>query len=136
MNQRSYTSWIWRNLPFKQKGSNQYNKRLKLPFAMPPMNCSMKRKVLLERMYIICVLQYCVILFLWKERFCSGKKWGIFYEKKGFVGKKFFQRMRCVRDAQRVILSLSSCRHQGSLLPPCIKDSSFVPAKIIMFFSC
>ena len=44
-----------------------------------------------------------------------GKKLGIFYEKKGFVGKKFFQRMRCVRDAQRVILSLSSCRHQGSL---------------------
>ena len=61
-----------------------------------------------------------------------GKKLGIFYEKKGFVGKKFFQRMRCVRDAQRVILSLSSCRHQGSLLPPCIKDSSFVPAKIMM----
>ena len=73
MNQRYCLSWIWRNLPFEQKGLNQHNKRLKLPFAMPPMNCSMKRKVLLERMFIICVLQYCVILFLWKERFCWGK---------------------------------------------------------------
>ena len=62
---------------------------------MPPMNCSMKKGVVGKNVYHLCISILCNSVSM-ERKVLLGKKLGIFYEKKGFVGKKFFQRMRCV----------------------------------------